>query len=177
MRVLLLPYDTRPSLQSPLPLPSPGTVGFLFVCLFVLHFWLSFNLLAYSFILGLHCCTWAFSSFRDWGLLWVVVHSSLTAAASLAAEHRFQVHKLQQLRLPGSRAWAHGLQLLHVMWNLPRPGIKPVTLRWQGILIHCISGEVRLVVFHFSPLSILPFLTLIFSCHYNLYFKPWACLE
>ena len=147
---------------------------FLFVCF---AFLVIFNLLADSFILGLHCCTWAFSSFREWGLLWVAVHSSLTAAASLAVEHRFQVHKLQQLRLPGSRAWAHRLQLLHVMWNLPRPGIKPVTPHWQGILIHCITGEVPLVVVHFSSLSILPFLTLLFYCHYNLYFKPWACLE
>ena len=38
-------------------------------------------------VLGLHCCTWAFSSCGEWGLLFVVVHGLLIAVASLVAEH------------------------------------------------------------------------------------------
>ena len=38
--------------------------------------------------LGLHCCTQAFSSCSEWGLLFIVVHGLLTVVASLIAEHR-----------------------------------------------------------------------------------------
>ena len=37
--------------------------------------------------LGLHCCTQAFSSCSEWGLLFVAVHGLLIAVASLVAEH------------------------------------------------------------------------------------------
>ena len=37
--------------------------------------------------LGLHCCTWAFSSCSEWGLLFVAVHGLLIEVASLVAEH------------------------------------------------------------------------------------------
>ena len=37
--------------------------------------------------LGLRCCTRAFSSFSERGLLFVAVHGLLTAVASLVAEH------------------------------------------------------------------------------------------
>ena len=40
-------------------------------------------------VLGLRCCTWAFSSFRERGLLFVVVHGLLIVVASLVAEHGF----------------------------------------------------------------------------------------
>ena len=38
-------------------------------------------------VLGLHCCTWVFSSCGEWGLLFVAVHRLLIAVASLVAEH------------------------------------------------------------------------------------------
>ena len=38
--------------------------------------------------LGLHCCTWAFSSFGKWGLLFVAVSGLLIFVASLVGEHR-----------------------------------------------------------------------------------------
>ena len=38
-------------------------------------------------VLGLHCCSRAFSSCGEWGLLFVAVHGLLTAVASLVAEH------------------------------------------------------------------------------------------
>ena len=37
--------------------------------------------------LGLHCCTQAFSSCGELGLLFVAVHGLLTVVASLVAEH------------------------------------------------------------------------------------------
>ena len=37
--------------------------------------------------LGLHCCTQAFSSCSEWGLLFVVVRGLLIAVASLVEEH------------------------------------------------------------------------------------------
>ena len=38
-------------------------------------------------VLGLHCCTQAFSSCGEQGLLFVAVHRLLIAVASLVAEH------------------------------------------------------------------------------------------
>ena len=48
-----------------------------------------FNKFIYLFLaaLGLHCCTWASSSCRERGLLFVVVRGLLIAVASLVAEH------------------------------------------------------------------------------------------
>ena len=37
--------------------------------------------------LGLHCCTQAFSSCIEWGLLFIVAHGLLIVVASLVAEH------------------------------------------------------------------------------------------
>ena len=53
---------------------------------------LKFFFLIYLFYLflaalGLHCCTRAFSSCGEWGLLFVAVCGLLTAVASLVAEH------------------------------------------------------------------------------------------
>ena len=42
----------------------------------------------FVFVLGLHCCTWAFSSYSEWGLLFVAVHGFPIAVASPVAEHR-----------------------------------------------------------------------------------------
>ena len=38
-------------------------------------------------MLGLFCCVRAFSSPREWGLLFVVVHGLPIAVASLVVEH------------------------------------------------------------------------------------------
>ena len=39
-------------------------------------------------VLGLRCCTRAFSSCGERGLLFIVIHELLTAVASLVAGHR-----------------------------------------------------------------------------------------
>ena len=48
------------------------------------------SLFIYLFLaaLGLHCCTWAFSSCGEPGLLLVAVHGLPIFVASLVAEHR-----------------------------------------------------------------------------------------
>ena len=70
-------------------------------------------------MLGLRFCARAFSSCSEWGPLFIAVCGPLTIAASLVAEHRLQTCRLSSC---GSRA-----QLLRGMWDLPRPGLKPVS--------------------------------------------------
>ena len=70
-------------------------------------------------VLGLRFCARAFSSCSKRGPLFTAVRGPLTIAASLVAEHRLQTHRLSTC---GSRA-----QLLHGTWDLPRPGLEPVS--------------------------------------------------
>ena len=69
-------------------------------------------------VLGLCFCVRAFSSCGERGPLFIAVHWPLTITASVAVEHRLQMRRLSSC---GSRA-----QLLRGMWDLPRPGLKPV---------------------------------------------------
>ena len=75
-------------------------------------------------VLGLHFCARAFSSCGKRGPLFIAVRGPLTVAASLVAEHRLQMHRLSSC---GSRA-----QLLRGMWDLPRPGLEPVSPALAG---------------------------------------------
>ena len=75
-------------------------------------------------MLGLHFCARAFSSCGKRGPLFIAVRRPLTIAASLVAEHRLQTHRLSSC---GSRA-----QLLRDMWDLPRPGLEPVSPALAG---------------------------------------------
>ena len=69
--------------------------------------------------------------FSSKGYSLLAVHRLLIAVASLAAEHRTQSTQAPQLQLLGSGAQAQ--QLCHTglvalwLWNLPRPGIKPMS--------------------------------------------------
>ena len=74
--------------------------------------------------MGLRFCARAFSSCGKWGPLCIAVRGPLTVAASLVAEHRLQMRRLSSC---GSRA-----QLLRGMWDLPRPGLKPVSPALAG---------------------------------------------
>ena len=53
------------------------------------YFILFFYKFIYLFLaaLGLRCCTWAFSSYGEWGLLFVAVCGLLIVVASLVTEH------------------------------------------------------------------------------------------
>ena len=75
-------------------------------------------------VLGLRFCARAFSSCGKWGPLFIAVRGPLTIAASLVAEHGLQTRRLSNC---GARA-----QLLHGMWNLPRPGPEPVSPALAG---------------------------------------------
>ena len=56
-----------------------------------------FNRFIYLFLaaLGLCCCSWAFSSCGEWGLIFSVVHRLLMVVASLVEKQRLEVHGLQ----------------------------------------------------------------------------------
>ena len=75
-------------------------------------------------VLGLRFCARAFSSCGKWEPLFIAVHGPLTIAASLVAEHRLQTRRLSSC---GVRA-----QLLRGMWDLPRPGLEPVSPALAG---------------------------------------------
>ena len=77
-------------------------------------------------VLGLRFCTRAFSSCGKREQLFIVVRGPLIIVASLVAEHRLQTRRLSNC---GSRA-----QLLHGMWDLPRPGLEPVSPALAGRL-------------------------------------------
>ena len=91
-------------------------------------------------VLGLRFCARAFSSCGKWGPpfiavrgplfiavrgpLFIAVRGPLTIAASLVSEHRLQTRRLSNC---GSRA-----HLLCGMWDLPRPGLEPVSPALAG---------------------------------------------
>ena len=75
-------------------------------------------------MLGLRFCARAFSSCSKPGPLFIAVRWPLTIAASLVEEHRLQTRRLSSC---GSRA-----QLLRGMWDLPRPGLEPVSPALAG---------------------------------------------
>ena len=70
-------------------------------------------------MLGLRFSARALFSCGERGPLFIAVRRPLTIAASLVAEHRLQTCRLSSC---GSRA-----QFVHGMWDLPRPGLEPVS--------------------------------------------------
>ena len=120
-------------------------------------------------MLGLRFCVRAFSSCGERGPLFIAVRRPFTVAASLVAEHRLQTRRLSSC---GSRA-----SLLCGMWDLPRPGLEPVspasagrfsttepprkppsahflTRLWGFIILSCVSC---LYVLDINPLSVISF--------------------
>ena len=90
-------------------------------------FFFKFFLFIYLYIFG--CAgssvrARAFSSCGKWGPLFIAVRGPLTTAAPPAAGHRLQTHRLSSC---GSRA-----QPLRGMWDLPRPGLEPVSPALAG---------------------------------------------
>ena len=77
-------------------------------------------------LLGPRFCVRAFSSCGKRGPLFIMARGPLTTAASLVADHRLQTRRLSNC---GSRA-----QLLCGMWDLPRPGLEPVSPALAGRL-------------------------------------------
>ena len=77
-------------------------------------------------VLGLRFCARAFSSCGKRGPLFIAVRGPFTIVASLFAEHRLQTH-----RLSNCGSWA---QLLRGMWDIPRPGLEPMSPALAGRL-------------------------------------------
>ena len=75
-------------------------------------------------VLGLPFCARAFSSCGERGPLFIAVRGPLTIAASLVAEHRLQTRRLSSCGSPA--------QLLRGTWDLPRPGLEPVSPALAG---------------------------------------------
>ena len=66
--------------------------GFFNLFIFYFYFFSDFliflkNTYLFLAVLGLHCFAWAFSSFKEWGLLFIVVCKLLIVVPSLVAEH------------------------------------------------------------------------------------------
>ena len=91
------------------------------VCVCIFLFFFIFLFLA---VLGLRFRVKAFSSCGERGPLFIAVRGPLTIAASVVGEHRLQTRRLSSY---GSRA-----QLLRGMWDLPRPGLEPVSPALAG---------------------------------------------
>ena len=77
-------------------------------------------------MLGLRFCVRALPSCGKRGPLFIAVRGPLTIVASLVVEHRLQTRRLSSC---GSRA-----QLLRSMWDLPRPGLEPMSPALAGRL-------------------------------------------
>ena len=75
-------------------------------------------------VLGLRFRVRAFSSCGKCGPLFITVRRPLIIVASLVAEHKLQTRRLSNC---GSRA-----QPLRGMWDLPRPGLDPVSPALAG---------------------------------------------
>ena len=93
--------------------------------MFLGNFFLKFVFIyLFMAVLGLRFCARAFSSCGEWGPLFITVRGPLTITASLVAEHRLQTRRLSNC---GSRA-----QPLRGMWDLPRPGLEPMSPALAG---------------------------------------------
>ena len=94
--------------------------------------------------LGLCCCVQVFSSCSEQGLLFDAVRGLLIVVASPVAEHQLQGvwasvvvarglsscgSQALECRLSSCGTWA---QLLRGMWDLPQPGIEPMSLELAG---------------------------------------------
>ena len=100
--------------------------------------------------LGLRCCSWAFSSCSEWGLLFIEVHRLLIAVASLVVEHGLQVRGLQQLQHAGSAVVAHGLSCTTACRSSCTRDRTRVSCTGRQILNHCATREVPLHLFRCS---------------------------
>ena len=129
---------------------------------YFLGFFVFFLIFKFLAVLGLRCCTQAFSSCGERGLLFVAVRRLLIAVASLIVEHGLQVRGLQQLWLTGSRAQAQQLwhtslvALRHVGPSRTRARTR-VPCIGRRILNHCATGEALFLRFDdcFSPTQVL----------------------
>ena len=108
------------------PCPRSGEEQPVYHLCSLLFFFFLINYLINLFlaVLGLRFRARAFSSCGKQGPLFIVVRRPFTIAAPLVAEHRLQTRRLSSC---GSRAY-----LLRGMWDIPRPGLEPVSPALAG---------------------------------------------
>ena len=100
----------------------PNDFSYLFFLFFLIFLFFIATLFIYLFIFG---CVGssvrarALSGYGKWGPLFIAVRRPFTIAAPPVAGHRLQTRRLSSC---GSRA-----PLLRGMWDLPRPGLEPVS--------------------------------------------------
>ena len=104
----------------------PETVLRVTIASVSFFFFLILFICSFLAVLGLRFCARAFSSCGEQGPLFIAVCEPLTIAASLVVEHKLQTRRLSSC---GSRT-----QLLRGMWDLPRPGLEPVSPALAGRL-------------------------------------------
>ena len=107
-------------------------------------------------VLGLRFCARAFSSCGKRGPLFIAVRGPLTVVASLVAEHRPQTRRLSSC---GSRA-----QLLRGMWDLPRPGLEPVSPALAGGFLTTVPAGKPLLVLSCFHMYLVIFLGGVYIC-------------
>ena len=155
---------------------TPGmvhySVFFVFFCFFFLikPFLQRFLILFIFAVLGLHFCARAFSSCGKRRPLFIAVRGPLTIVASLVVEHRLQTRRLSNC---GSRA-----QLLRGMWDLPRPGLEPVSPALAGRPPTAAPpGKPPLFCFKLTIFSSHRGCSLLYNSHYNMTCSsPGNCL-
>ena len=125
-------------------------------------------------VLGLRFFARAFSSCGKWGPLFIAVRRPLIIEASLVAEHRLQTRRLSNC---GSRAY-----LLRGIWDLPRPGLEPVSPALAGRFSTTVPpgkpGSLYFC-FHLPPWKFLNFLFDFFSyplVQYHVVRPPCVCV-
>ena len=123
---------------------------------FILFYFVYLSLAA----LGLRCCTRAFSSCSEWGLLFVAVRGShcsgfsCCGARALGAGFSSCSSRALERRLSSCGARA---SLLHGMWDLPGPGLEPMFPALAGgflttappgkSLSYCLEGRLQTLLF------------------------------
>ena len=111
-------------------------------------FFFLFTYYLFLAVLGPRFCARAFSSCSKRGPLFIAMRGPLTIAASLVAGHRLQTRRLSSC---GSRA-----QLLRSMWDLPRPGLEPVSPALAGrFSTTAPPGKPLLIVLFYFTLDLL----------------------
>ena len=140
--------------------------------------------------LGLRCCAWAFSSCGERGLHFIAVHRLLIAVAShcraRALGARASVDVARGLSSCGLRALESRFnscgacaELLRSMWDLPGPGIEPVSPALAGrFLTIAPAGKpswcvLRYLGFCFTTLFELSLYLSAFSISYLSCLHPW----
>ena len=116
MKTFSIPYNLVPQVNYRSLLNIDFFFFFKDSCILFIYLFLAVS--------GLRFCARAFSSCGERGPLFIAVRGPLTIAASLAAEHRLQSHRLSSC---GSRAW-----LLRGTWDPPWSGLEPVSPALAG---------------------------------------------